>query len=150
MRRTVLLAALLVAAPAPAAAATLPAASAPGVAVTRTAGQFRLTFTKTAYRPLAGRRIVITCSSAAPRSPAAAPPRRFDSRFDVPRTRGPIFLRPAGDAEVCALAGASTIVVGLDRRGRHYLADIRAAGALVATLAAIAERGRDLASWPTP
>src|SRR5437763_12970885 len=117
MYRAGLLAALVVAAPAN--AATLPAANVPGVQVGHDpSGAYRLTFTAAAYRPLAGRRIVITCSSAAPRSPAAAPPRRFDSRFDVPRTRGPILLRSARDADVCALSATTTILVGLDRRGR--------------------------------
>src|SRR3954447_1039963 len=113
MRRAVLLAMLVFAAPAQ--AATLPSASVSGVRVNREAsGAYRLLFTKSAYQPLSGRRITITCTSAAPRSPAAAPPRRFDSTFGAPRSPKAMFLRPAGDADVCALAGESTIVVALN------------------------------------
>src|SRR4051794_33201946 len=148
MRRAVLLAMLVFAAPAQAAA--LPSASVSGVRVNREfSGSYRLLFTKSAYRPLAGRRITITCASAAPRSPAAAPPRRFDSEFDAPRKPKAMFLRPAGDADVCALAGASTIVVGLDARGRAYLADARAAGLADGLVTRLAQRGRRLSSWPT-
>src|SRR3954452_24472227 len=143
MRRAVLLAFLVFAAPAQ--AGTLPSASVPGVRVNREdSGAYRQLFKKSAYQRLAGRRITITCTSAAPRTPAAAPPSRFDSQFDAPREPTAMFLRPAGDADVCALAGASTIVVGLNARGRAYLADARAAGLTDALVTRLAERGRRL------
>src|SRR4051794_12602874 len=134
MRRAFLLAALALVVPAQAVA--LPTASVPGVQVSREpSGSYRLLFTTAAYRPLAGRRITITCTSAVPRSPAAGPPRRGAApppprprrgRGPPPPRRGPApalrqpLRRPAArQADVPAAGGRRRRVPAGRRRGGH-------------------------------
>src|SRR4051812_10062469 len=157
MRRTFFLAALLFAAAAPARAATLPAATEPGITVSRdSGGSYLVTVPASIYRKLAGHRIDIICTSSAARLPAAAPPRLYVTRLTPPSRRGPIRLRPGSGADVCEFSSGTTdgslppdFLVALNARARRFLADYVAAVGVADFVTSAASRGRTHASWPT-